>query len=63
MALVLVRELGMMYQTPQSKVKRRLAVYRCSGCDEEGIRQMAVVKAGYTNWCVACGIEKQRSKK
>jgi len=57
MALILIRELGMRYPTENSKHKRKMAVYRCSGCGKENARQVAQIKSGYTNWCVTCGIK------
>ena len=62
MGLTLVKELGMQYATPDSKHKRKMALYECSGCGEQSKRQVASVKAGYTHWCIDCGIKQRKNK-
>jgi len=53
--LTLIKDLGMKYQTPRSKVKRKIYLVKCSGCNKTHEIQAAQFKAGYTNWCVNCG--------
>jgi len=60
--LIFIKELGMQYATENSKHKRKMAIYECSGCGKRKKRPMSVIKAGYTNWCVECGNKAKRGK-
>ena len=53
--LTKIKDLGMLYATPHSKVKRRHYMVLCSGCNKEHRIQTSQFKAGWTNWCVECG--------
>jgi len=53
--LTKLKDLGMHYATSKSKVKRRVFLVLCSGCDREHKIQASQFNAGWTNWCLECG--------
>lgn len=52
--LKLIKVLGMEYQTPTSKTKRRMCIVECSGCEQEHKIVHQQYLAGYTNHCLEC---------
>ncbi len=52
--LTFIKELGMLYATPKSKLKRKYILVLCSGCSKEHKIQYGQFKAGYTEYCQLC---------
>ena len=57
--LTFIKDLGMVYATPKSKVKRRKYLVLCSGCNKEHEIQAGQFKAGYTEYCKDCSLERK----
>jgi len=60
--LTKTKDLGMIYCTPQSKVKRRHYMVLCSGCGEEHRIQSSQFNAGFTEYCLECSKKKKRGE-
>jgi hypothetical protein len=54
---ILIKNLGMMYATKNSKERKRFGLYKCGFCGEEFRTQTSRVKNGYTK---SCGCHKKR---
>ena len=59
--LTFLKDLGMKYQTAESKGKRRMYLVYCSGCEIPFEVQAGQFKAGYTNWCKPCGLKNNKA--
>jgi len=60
MALIFIMDLGVKYETEESKVKRRVYLVKCTGCGANKEIQAGQWKAGYTEFCLDCSKKKRK---